>query len=98
MSEPRFDVVGIDKAAVDVITSVDDASLNMHGIAKGGMTLIDVFRAKQLEDAISRTTISTAAPRQHNRTQRNFKGPRQRSRTMLGRLWKPPPPCAENGL
>ena len=29
MSEPRFDVVGISKAIVDVITSVDDASLNI---------------------------------------------------------------------
>ena len=57
MSEPRFDVVGISKATVDVITSVDIVSLNIHGIAKGGMTLIYVFRAKQLEDAISSTII-----------------------------------------
>jgi len=68
----RFDVVGNSKATVDVITSVDDAYLNMHGIAKGGMTLIYVFQAKPGEDAISRTTIvhgrlraNTIAPKGH---------------------------------
>jgi len=57
MSEPRYDVIGLGNAIVDVIAETDDAFLAKHGIAKGGMTLIDAFRAKQLEDAISESQI-----------------------------------------
>ncbi len=58
MSEPRYDVIGLGNAIVDVIAPVDDAFLARHGIAKGGMTLIDAFRAQQLEDAIADQTIT----------------------------------------
>src|SRR5437868_5093680 len=43
-----YDVVGLGNAIVDIIASVDDRFLLNHRIAKGGMTLIDEFRAKEL--------------------------------------------------
>jgi sugar/nucleoside kinase (ribokinase family) len=46
-----FDVAGIGNAIVDVIAPVDDDFLLAHNIAKGVMTLIDEFRARQLYDA-----------------------------------------------
>jgi sugar/nucleoside kinase (ribokinase family) len=44
----QYDVAGLGNAIVDVIASVDDRFLLTHRIAKGGMTLIDQFRAKEL--------------------------------------------------
>lgn len=46
-----IDVAGIGNAIADVIAPVDDAFLLEHNIAKGVMTLIDEFRARQLYDA-----------------------------------------------
>ncbi|MBI3678574.1 MAG: adenosine kinase [Proteobacteria bacterium] len=46
-----FDVAGIGNAIVDVIAPVDDGFLLKHNIAKGVMTLIDEFRARQLYEA-----------------------------------------------
>jgi sugar/nucleoside kinase (ribokinase family) len=43
-----YDVVGLGNAIVDIIASVDDRFLLNHRIAKGGMTLIDEFRAQEL--------------------------------------------------
>ena len=50
--QSRFDVVAVGHAIVDVLAQVDDAFLTDHGIAKGGMTLIDAFRAETLERAM----------------------------------------------
>lgn len=44
----QYDVAGLGNAIVDIIASVDDRFLLTHKIAKGGMTLIDEFRAKEL--------------------------------------------------
>ena len=44
---PRFDVVGIGNALVDVIAHADDAFLAEHGLVKGSMQLIDTDRAVQ---------------------------------------------------
>jgi sugar/nucleoside kinase (ribokinase family) len=44
----QYDVAGLGNAIVDIIASVDDRFLLTHRIAKGGMTLIDEFRAKEL--------------------------------------------------
>lgn len=46
--EPRFDVVGIGNALVDVIARADDAFLAGEALAKGSMNLIDTERAVQL--------------------------------------------------
>lgn len=54
----RFDVAGLGNAIVDVIALTDDAFLTRHGIAKGGMTLIDEPRAKLLEDNLADTTVT----------------------------------------
>lgn len=48
MSRHRFDVAGLGNAIVDIIASVDDEFLLTHRIAKGGMALVDEFRAKEL--------------------------------------------------
>ncbi|HEU0095882.1 MAG TPA: adenosine kinase, partial [Rhizomicrobium sp.] len=49
----RYDVAGLGNAIVDIIASVDDRFLLTHKIAKGGMTLIDEFRAKELLKALA---------------------------------------------
>ena len=46
--EPSLDVVGVGNAIVDVIAMVDDSFIETHGLAKGGMTLIDAERATSL--------------------------------------------------
>jgi sugar/nucleoside kinase (ribokinase family) len=48
MVHHSYDVAGLGNAIVDIIASVDDRFLLTHRIAKGGMTLIDEFRAKDL--------------------------------------------------
>lgn len=51
-SEPRFDVVGIGNALVDVIARADDSFLAAEGLTKGSMNLIDTPRAVQLYGAL----------------------------------------------
>jgi sugar/nucleoside kinase (ribokinase family) len=53
MTDQQYDVTGLGNAIVDVIASVDDRFLLTHGIAKGGMTLIDEFRARELLKALA---------------------------------------------
>jgi sugar/nucleoside kinase (ribokinase family) len=48
MPQKQYDVTSIGHAIVDVLVQTDDAFLTRHGIAKGGMTLIDAFRAETL--------------------------------------------------
>lgn len=48
MSSAAYDVVGLGNAIVDLIAPTTDAALIEHGIAKGGMTLIDDARALYL--------------------------------------------------
>ena len=49
----KYDVAGLGNAIMDVIAAVDDQFLLTHGIAKGAMTLIDEFRARELHKALS---------------------------------------------
>ena len=49
----KYDVAGVGNAIVDVIASVDDSVITQHGMRKGGMTLIDSFRAHELLKALS---------------------------------------------
>jgi hypothetical protein len=49
---PRFDVVGIGNALVDVIAHADDEFLDQEALVKGSMTLIDTDRAVHLHRAI----------------------------------------------
>lgn len=52
MSDPLFDVIAIGNAIVDVMAPCDDAEIETLGLAKGGMTLIDTDRARELYDAM----------------------------------------------
>jgi sugar/nucleoside kinase (ribokinase family) len=53
MSQLAYDVAGLGNAIVDIIASVDDRFLLTHRIAKGGMTLVDEFRTKELLKALA---------------------------------------------
>ncbi|MDR4308701.1 adenosine kinase [Chelatococcus sambhunathii] len=48
MTAPRYDVLGIGNAIVDVIAKADEEFLVREGLAKGSMTLIDEARAEEL--------------------------------------------------
>lgn len=48
MSTPRFDVLAIGNAIVDVMAPADDGFIASQALTKGGMTLIDADRATQL--------------------------------------------------
>ena len=48
MTQPRFDLLGIGNAIVDVIAHTDDGFLDRHDMRKGAMTLIDGSQALHL--------------------------------------------------
>ncbi len=51
-ASPRFDIIGIGNAIVDVLAPVDDAFLSRHGMHKGAMALIDADAADRLYRAM----------------------------------------------
>jgi adenosine kinase len=52
MTAPRFDVLGIGNAIVDVLARGEDAFLHAHGMHKGTMALIDEDRAETIYEAM----------------------------------------------
>ena len=52
MTTPLFDVIAIGNAIVDVMAPAEDADIARLGLAKGGMTLVDADRARDLYDAM----------------------------------------------
>lgn len=56
MSQPRFDVIGVGNAIVDVLSPVEEAFLTENEITKAGMTLIEQDRAEALYDAFGDKT------------------------------------------
>ena len=52
MSEPRFDVVGIGNALVDVIAHAHESFLDDHALVKGSMQLVETERADTLYRAL----------------------------------------------
>ncbi|WP_026091243.1 adenosine kinase [Blastomonas sp. AAP53] len=52
MTSPRFDVLAIGNAIVDVMAAADEALLAREGLTKGGMMLIDADRATSLYEAM----------------------------------------------
>ncbi|MFM2372871.1 MAG: hypothetical protein RIS85_2593 [Pseudomonadota bacterium] len=52
MSDPIYDVIAIGNAIVDVMAPCQDAEIESLGLAKGGMTLVDTDRARELYDAM----------------------------------------------
>ena len=56
MTDPRYDVVAIGNAIVDVMAPCEDELIEELGLAKGGMTLVETDRAQELYDAMGRAT------------------------------------------
>jgi sugar/nucleoside kinase (ribokinase family) len=54
---PRYDVVGIGNAIVDIIAQAEDDFLVAHGLHKGAMTLIDEPTSARLYEAMGPATI-----------------------------------------
>jgi adenosine kinase len=52
MADPRYDVLGIGNAIVDVIARAEEDFLSRHGMAKGAMALIDEARAEAIYSAM----------------------------------------------
>jgi sugar/nucleoside kinase (ribokinase family) len=52
MPNPRFDVLGIGNAIVDIIARAEDDFLTQHTMRKGTMTLIDEERAEAIYDSM----------------------------------------------
>ena len=52
MTDPRYDVIAIGNAIVDVMAPCDEELIDELGLNKGGMTLVDAGRAKDLYDAM----------------------------------------------
>src|SRR4030081_2228425 len=48
MADAKYDVLGIGNAIFDVLVKTDDSFLAAHGMAKGGMALIDEARAASI--------------------------------------------------
>ncbi len=57
MTAPRFDLLGLGNAIVDVISRADDDFLVSQGLRKGGMQLIDEARAEELYKAMGQATV-----------------------------------------
>jgi sugar/nucleoside kinase (ribokinase family) len=48
MADAKYDVLGIGNAIFDVLVQTDEGFLSQHGMAKGGMALIDESRATSI--------------------------------------------------
>ena len=48
MQEPRYDVIAIGNAIVDVMAPCDDELIEELQLNRGGMTLVDTGRAREL--------------------------------------------------
>ncbi len=59
MAAPRYDVLGIGNAIVNVIARAEDDFLAAQGMHKGGMALIDEARAAKIYDAMGPATESS---------------------------------------
>jgi len=59
MTAPRYDVLGIGNAIVDVIARAEDDFLIKQNMQKGSMALIDEGRAKSIYDAMGPATESS---------------------------------------
>jgi sugar/nucleoside kinase (ribokinase family) len=52
MSQPEYDVIAIGNAIVDVMAPCEDEVIARLGLNRGGMTLVDTERARELYDAM----------------------------------------------
>ena len=56
MTEPRYDVIAIGNAIVDIIAACDEETLDELQLHRGGMTLVDAAGADRLYDAMGPAT------------------------------------------
>lgn len=56
MTQPRYDVIAIGNAIVDIIAACDEETLDELQLARGGMTLVDAQGADILYDAMGPAT------------------------------------------
>jgi sugar/nucleoside kinase (ribokinase family) len=56
LSEPRYDVIAIGNAIVDVLAHSRDDVIEDLGLTRGGMTLVDTARAEELYAHMGQTT------------------------------------------
>ncbi len=56
VTDPRYDVVAIGNAIVDIIAACDEDTLDELQLARGGMTLVDAEGADRLYDAMGPAT------------------------------------------
>ena len=59
---PRFDILGIGNAIVDVVTAVDEGFITHHGLHKGAMSLIEADDADKLYAAMPQGIESSGGP------------------------------------
>ena len=52
MTQAAYDVLGVGNAIVDILAQTDEAFLDRHGMAKGGMTLVDEAQAHAIYAAM----------------------------------------------
>jgi len=57
MPAEKFEVLGLGNAIVDVIARTEDDFLIQHGLAKGGMMLVDEAAAHRLYEAMGAATV-----------------------------------------
>lgn len=57
MSTPKYDLLGLGNAIVDIISLTEEDFLAKEGLQKGGMMLVDEARADKLYGAMASTTI-----------------------------------------
>ena len=86
MVAPRYDVIGIGNAIVDVIARADDDFLVAQGMHKGGMALIDEARARSnlRGDGPGDRKLGRLG-RQHHRRRCQLRRPRSLHRQGQGR-------------
>jgi hypothetical protein len=90
MAAPRFDVLGIGNAIVDVIARTDDDFLVAQKMQKGGMALIDEARATAIYDAMGPAIqISGGLGRQYDRGDCELRRARRVCRQGQGRRGRP---------
>ncbi|MBV8155729.1 MAG: adenosine kinase [Candidatus Eremiobacteraeota bacterium] len=59
MLDDLLDVVGIGNAIVDIIAPADEAFLRAHGMAKGGMMLVDERKAEEIYGQMASAIIAS---------------------------------------
>ncbi len=52
MTQPKYDVIAIGNAIVDIMAPCEDRLIEQLKLNRGGMTLVDAARARELYDAM----------------------------------------------